>query len=175
MLCCPSCGRSPLSSPLISPWQHPLLPLLPSCSYRSKMFAKTSAVTRHSCPRASPLICLSCADIRSLTFSYKTILGLCPIKAPSDVPWQGTRGKWWSISADESDGTYTEMKRSLAKAEEDKIFNFYSAGCVKEASALMLLEKTAGTKTTTAHSNSHNRNDHVLSSWMSYAASLEPK
>lgn len=53
----------PLSSiyPLISPRQQPLL-FLPSPSHRWKAFAKTSAVTRHSCPPASLLICLSCAD-----------------------------------------------------------------------------------------------------------------
>lgn len=114
--CCLSSGCSPLSFPLISPWQQPLLLFLPSCSYRSKMFAKTSAVTRHSCPPASPLICLSCTDTHSLTFSYKTILGLCPIKAPFDVPWQATRGKWWSISVDESDGMHTEMKWTVRKS-----------------------------------------------------------
>lgn len=47
---------------LISPWRHPLLLFLHSCSYQSKMFAKTSAVTRHSCLPADPLICLSCVD-----------------------------------------------------------------------------------------------------------------
>lgn len=64
-------ARSLLSSCLlrlsfISPWQHPLLLFLPSCSYRSEMSAKTSAVTRHSCPPANPLICLSCVDTHSL-------------------------------------------------------------------------------------------------------------
>lgn len=49
---------------------NPLLPpFLPFCSFWSKMFAKTSTVTRHSCPPLNRLIYLSCADTHTLALS----------------------------------------------------------------------------------------------------------
>lgn len=90
------------------PDNPPLLPFLPFCSYWSKMFAKTSTVTRHSCPQVNRLICLSCVDTHTCSllniqlgepFRARVQSPLCV-----DVHWQTERRDWWSSAADESDG-----------------------------------------------------------------------
>lgn len=103
-----------------SPLSFPHLTLTTPTSSTSALFPisvedvcqKTSAVTRHSCPDSKPahlsLLCRNTPSL-SLTFSYKTVLGRRPIKAP----------RWRPLARrlKESDGVWVLVKVTGLKLE----------------------------------------------------------